>query len=260
MSKSIFRVVAILGHDEERVRHVETATFMELCAQISLFVDSIDSSVTKVIVQRQHLREVLQHKPLSVVNICGKITHSSSMYLHAPGCVPYVKKERNDFGLTNAVYTRFCNFHTGSNRTSTLFRAGTCSRLIAESISHVFILDTMLDALVTNIVYNARLGRGVAPCNTGIQQALTDLKLAEVRLCMPAEECMFVHCFKLDLKQDVSAQHMGVDSASVRINICRTGVVNFFVGLPGGLPLSSAPELRVKTLCTELFQAIMRAT
>ena len=260
MSKSIFRVVAVLSYSQERVRHVESASFVDLCAQICSFVHSIDESVQKVIVQKQHLREVLSYKPLSVVNICGKITHASSLYLHAPGCVPYIKKERNDFGLTDTVYTRFCNFHTGSNKTSTLFRAGTCSRAISESISHVFVLDTLLEVLVTNIVYNARLGRGVAACNTRIQHALEALKWGQIRLCMPAEECMFVHCFKLKITAPEVLQEIGYESVSVRINICRTGVVNLFVGLPGGLLLREAPERKVLPLCDMLLEAIRGAT
>lgn len=258
--KSIFRVVAVLGNKQELVRHVDPTCFMELCAHITSFVSAIDGSVSKVLVQKQHLGEGLSEKPLSVVNICGKITHASSLYLHAPGCAPYVKKERNDFGLTDTVYTRFCNFHTGSNRTSTLFRAGTCSREISETISHVFVLDTLLDVLITNVVYNARLGRAVAACNTQIQQALANMNMGAVLQCMPAEECMFVHCFRLDLAQHALTQYVGLEEASVRVNICRTGVVNFFVGLPGGLPLCSSPEVRLQALCATLLQAILRAT
>ena len=74
---------------------------------------------------------------------------------------------------------------------------------------------------------------------------------------------MFVHCLKLLLEDTATLQSIGLEGmhdASVRVNICRTGVVNFFVGLPGGVPLSSNPELCVVSVCESLLQAILRAT
>lgn len=252
--------MAIMGNNEERVRHIEAASFWDLCAKLTLFVNELPRPALKVLVQNHHLREVLSSKPLSVVNMCGKMTHTSSLYLHAPGSLPYVKKESNDFGLTDTVYTRFCNFHTGSNKTSTLFRAGTSSEEIWQSICHVFVLDTLQDVFVTNIVYNARLGHPVAAHNEHIQVALSQLNVGKIVLCMPAEECMFVHCFKLKVAAQEVLQDIGFESVSVRINICRTGVVNLFVGLPGGLLLRDAPERKVFPLCEMLLQAIRSAT
>ena len=260
MSSISLRVVFVLGNAEERVRLLDVTSLADICAAISSTISQLDGTVVKVLVQRQHVHSVLSSKPLSVVNMCGKITHSASLYLHTPGCLPYVKKERNDFGLTDTVYTRFCNFHTGSHKTSTLFRAGTCSKAITASISHVLVLDNVQDACVTNIVYNARLGRAVAAQNTSIYSALTKLNFGPVLVCMPVEECMFVHCFKLQIEAKDLIEQIGLGQASVRINICRTGVVNFFVGLAGGLSLASAPELSLAGICHSLLQAILGAT
>jgi hypothetical protein len=68
---------------------------------------------------------------------------------------------------------------------------------------------------------------------------------------------MFVHCLKQRLEDKATLQSIGFEGmkdASVRDNICRTGVVNFFVVLPGGVPLSSNPELRVVSVCETLLQ------
>jgi hypothetical protein len=158
----VLRIVAVLSNNEELLRHVQVNSFADVCARISLFMLEINceingdenAKVVKVIVQTQHLREVLSDKPLSVVNMCGKITHvpRSTLQVHTLGVQAYIKKERNNFGLTDTVYTCFCNFHTGSNKTSTLFRAGTSSKAISQCISHVFVLDNLQDVVVTNIV------------------------------------------------------------------------------------------------------------
>lgn len=263
----VMRIVAVLSSDEELVRHVVITSFADVCTSISLLMRSIDDErrnrVVKILVQSNHLREILSSKELSVVNMCGKLTHTATLHVHAPGVQAYIKKERNNFGLTDTVYTRFCNFHTGSNMTSTLFRAGTSSKAISNCISHVFVQDNLQDVMVTNIVFNARLGRPVAPNNSGIKHSLQKLAIGTVLLCMPIEECMFVHCLKLLLEDTATLQSIGLQGmhdVSVRVNICRTGVVNFFVGLPGGVPLSSNPELCVVSVCESLLQAILRAT
>ncbi len=163
----------------------------------------------------------------------------------------------------------------------TLFKAGTSSKAISDGISHVFVLENLQDIVVTNIVYNARLGRPVAANNERILRAFKKLGIDPVFLCMPIEECMFVHCLKQLFEGGVpegrvygrrfvfvsvrtikrhhhhsaTLQNLGSEGmhdASVRVNICRTGVVNFFVGLPGGLLLSSNPEQRVVSVCETL--------
>jgi hypothetical protein len=75
---------------------------------------------------------------------------------------------------------------------------------------------------------------------------------------------MFVHCFKLQILDQAILENVGLgaatNNASVRINICRTGVVNFFVGLPGGIPMSFAPEMSALCVCQMLLDSIMGAT
>jgi hypothetical protein len=268
----VLRIVAFLNNTEELVRHIQVRSLANVCADISSFMSELAANefhaqektqVVKITVQTQLLREVLCDKPLSVVNMCGKITHAATIYIHTAGVKAYIRKERNNFGVSYAVYTRFCNFHTGNNKSSTLFRAGTSSRAISHGISHVFILDYMLDVVVTNIVYNARLGRPISANNERIMRAFKKLNMGPVLLCMPIEECMFVHCLKQELKDPAILQSIGLEGmhdVSVRVNICRTGVVNFFFGLPGGVQLSSDPETRVISVCETLMQAIISAT
>ena len=148
--------------------------------------------------------------------------------------------------------------------TSTLLRGATSSKSIKMSIEHIFILDYVQDVFVTNIVYNARMGRAVSVNNSAIERVIKKLNIGTVSKCMPMEECMFVHCFKVQILDISFLRNLGLSSltnyASVRVNICRTGVINFFVGLPGSILLSSEPELRMISLCKMLFESIMGAT
>ena len=268
----VLRLVAILSNGEELVRHLQATSIKDILHEISTFMSQLQANqfhvndkthVVKFLVQSQKQYQDLCNKPISVVNMCGKITHEATLYIHSPGVKAYVKKEKNNFGVSMAVYTRFCNFHTGNNKSSTLFRAGTSSKNIGKCISHVFISDNLLDVVVTNIVYNARIGRPVSTKNNRIIRALQLLNLGSVMLCTPLEECMFVHCFKQDIKNHAALKNAGLHNmseVSVRINICRTGTVNFFFGLPGGVDISLDPEIRVLSLCDTLLQAIVDAT
>jgi len=266
------RIVFVLNNGVEIARHAQVASLHGILAEISHWMQTLEnndfhlkesSPVAKILVQPAQQREELSEKPLSVVNICGKITHGASLHIHNPGVEAYIKKERNNFGVSHAVYTRFCNFHTSNNKSSTLLRAGTSSQAIANGICHVFVTDSLLDVVVTNIVYNARLGRPVLQNNKRIMRAIKELALGPVRECMPVEECMFVHCLKQELTDPTTLQDLGLTNlhdVSIRINICRTGVVNFFFGLPGGLDIKLEPELHVISVCETLLQAIVNAT
>ena len=146
----------------------------------------------------------------------------------------------------------------------TLIRGATCSQEIKLGIEHVFIQDCVQDVTATNIVYNARLGRAVSAYNKGIKRAITQLNIGTVSECLPLEECMFIHCFKVQILDIALLRNMGcshlTNKTSVRINICRTGVVNFFVGLAGGVLISSAPEKLVFSVCQMLLESIKGAT
>lgn len=72
---------------------------------------------------------------------------------------------------------------------------------------------------------------------------------------------MFVHCFTVLVDEEWLRGHgvVGVEAMRVRINLCRTGVVNFFFGVTGGLPLLSEPEARLRPVCLALWHAVLQA-
>ena len=247
------------------MRTVNQAVVSDICATVSDLIrmvqDVRQESVVKISVHEQSFFEILSSMSPVIANICGKITHHIAKDIHTPGIHPYIVKQKNNFGIFDCVFTKFCNFHTGSNKTSTMFRAGTSREEINEAISHVFTMETIHDVLVNNIVYSSRLGHPVSRHNNGIKQALLALGIGSVKECMPLDDCMFVHCFLLQVQNEEWLAEAGVSdftNMNVRINICRTGIVNFFFGIAGGVPLNSAPEQRLCAVCETLLQTIAK--
>lgn len=260
------KVVVRTSSNDELMRVVQSAVISDVCAVVSVLVELVErerkESVTKISVHEQRTVEHCSSMPPVVANVCGKITHTAAQHIYTPGVRPYVVRQRNNFGVFDCVFTRACNFHTGSNKTSTMFRAGTSRAEISESIAQVFAQDTVDEVLVNNVVFTSRLGHPVSKYNKGISRALEQLGVASVDVCMPIDDCMFVHCILLRVESSEWLASFGLSAVSnmkVRINVCRTGVVNFFFGLAGGVPLSSAPEDSLRPLCATLLQTVASA-
>jgi hypothetical protein len=72
---------------------------------------------------------------------------------------------------------------------------------------------------------------------------------------------MFVHSFVVratDRTWLSPRQVQDLPDLCVRINVGRTGVVNFFFGIQGGVVLASAAEERLQSVYMELFEDIRR--
>ena len=180
---------------------------------------------------------------------------------HAPGIVQSVQRQVNAFGAFFTVYTSAANFHTSSTRTATLFRGGCSRAAVLDAIEHVFLPHSVAEVLVNNIVFSSRLGHPVSQANAGIRRALEATGAGRVELCGPMDDSMFVHSFTMRaMTPEWLSAHGVADMRDlcVRINVGRTGVVNFFCGVTGGVPLDSAPEERLLPVCKELMQQVLR--
>ena len=266
MDTGDLRVLVCTNCDNEFARNIHSGSMEDICETISCLTRQVEKRsehIVKILVNVVHLRERLIAKPLFVTNMCGKISHMNSMHIHSPNAKPYVSKEYNNFGVTDSIYTKICNFHTGLLNSTTLMRAGTSSKDIENIISHIFVVDNISNCVVHNIVYSARLGRPVCSKNSEVGRAIQDACGCPVVTCLQIEESMFVHSFHVCVPKasslPVTQLPEGVQ-ISVRINICRTGVVNFFVGIPGGISLDLEPEILTMPVCSALLEAILRAT
>lgn len=259
----MIRVVAHTSSRDELARSV-SGKFPDVCAAVSSLLEAVErrgERATKILVCELRAPETLSPQAPVVANVCGKIRHYKLGEVHAPGVRVCVQRAVNNFGVFYCVFTTACNFHTGSSRTSTLFRGGACREKIAEAVEHVFLREAVAEVLVNNIVYSAKLGHPVLANNAGIRRALEGLRAGRVELCAAMEDCMFVHSLlvKVDPAWLRARGVPDVPVLHVRVNVCRTGVANFFCGVPGGVPLDSAPEERLRPVCEALWAALVAA-
>ena len=261
----MIKVIARTSSGDEIVRMVHTAVVGDVCSTITRMLEDIthlrNEQVDKFIVHNLHIAEHMSFQAPVIANIGGKVSHVKLRDVHAVGVRSSVIRQVNEFGIFYSVYTSCCNFHTSSTKTCTLFRGGTSRTAVLEAIDHIFLQEAVGEVRVNNVVFSARLGHPVSQHNTRIVQAIRDLQLGSVQECGCTEDTMFVHSFVLQVECKTWLALYGfVDNIRVRVNLCRTGVLNVFFGIPGGVPLESAPEERLRPACVALMETIMQVS
>lgn len=260
----MIKVVARTSSGDELVRLAPAPVFVDVCSTVTALIAQVENRqerVAKVVVQEMRALESTSFQEPVLVNIGGKIMHLPLKEVHAPGVLPSVRRSVNAFGVFFSVFTSAGNFHTSSTRTATLFRGGCSRAAVLDAIEHVFLRHGVAEVLLNNVVFSCRLGHPVSQANAGIRRALEALGAGRLELCGPMDDSMFVHTFSVRAMRPEWLRAHGVadmHDLCVRINIGRTGVVNFFFGVAGGVPLASAPEERLQPMCQQLMQALVR--
>jgi len=199
-------------------------------------------------------------EPPRCSNLCGKVAHYASTDIYQPGVRPYVRQTRSLFGAFTCVYTEHANFHTGAARSSTLFRGGTSTECIKHAIAHIFADCVVHSVLVHNCVFTANLGVPVSRHNVAVQRSLEAAFECQAQPLMAIDEQMFAVSLLLkDFRAPLVEVAPG-DSpvASVRVNICRTGVLNVFVAAPGGVDARTHLDETLLPVAQRFFEAIAR--
>ena len=194
-------------------------------------------------------------------NLCGKISHSSTTDIYNPGIRPYIKRTRNLFGAFTCVYSKYANFHTGSAMSSTLFRGGNNTGDIKRAIEHVFVGCFVESVLVHNCVFTGNLGVPVSKHNTAVHKSLEkELQCKSEILVDMCDENMFaVTCLLKNFAVPIMNVHPGdSEVSSIRVNICRTGVLNIFIAIPGGVHARSHLDETLAPVSLRIFNAIAR--
>ena len=199
-----------------------------------------------------------------ITNICGKIIHPAQVSVYTPEVRPYIKEVRNCFGTKYRVYSTACNFDTYVHQSSTLFRGCGRKHDIQNAINHVFgeSIDTIT---VHQIVCSSRLGHPVMAVNNYLSTKLKTELQCKVTKVASADEIMFLHSFVLtDFATHILQLHdmAQIQELSVRMNLCRTGVLNLFVSIPegGGLLWENEPQEILLAFCRLVHQVVWQAT
>jgi hypothetical protein len=262
----MIKVVAHTSSFDELARSVAAPVFKDVCGAVTELMHAVETrgseTVVKVAVHEVRVPESTSFQAPALVNIGGKITHYAMQEVHAQGMRSSVQRQVNAFGVFFSVFTSAGNFHTSSTKTATLFRGGASGAAVLEAIDHVFLKDSVAEVLINNVVFSCRLGHPVSQHNAGIRRALERVGAGVVEVCPTMEDNMFVHAFVVRAVSQQWLRAHGVDDVQelhARINIGRTGVLNVFFGVGGGVPLQSALELRLRHVCTVFLDAIRAA-
>ena len=262
----MLKVILHTSNQDELARTVNAPVYSDVCDTVTELMAAVESRcnlrVTKIAVHEMRVPESTSYQSPCVVNIGGKITHYPCADVHVPALRTSVQRQTNAFGVFMSIFTRAGNFHTSSTQTTTLFRGCASREAIKQAIMHVFVVDSVHEVLVNNIVFSARLGHPVSEHNIGIRQALEALDAGPVHVCETAEDNMFVHAFVLRTVTPKWLQTYSVEAVRelrVRINIGRTGVVNVFFGIAGGENIDSALDERLQPVCNALVDAMRSA-
>ena len=259
------KIVVVVNTNDTVIRMVDEeadvlSEISGLCRRV-LEARAPEDHVIRVVVSCDDMFNLRPMELPRCSNLCGKITHLPATEIYNPGVKPYIRKTKNLFGNFTCVYSKNANFHTGVALSSTLFRGGSSTRNIKRAIAHIFVGCYVESVLVHNCVFTGNLGVPVSRSNSAVQKGLqTEFECRAEPLVGVCDENMFA--ISLLLKDfgkplvDVAAGDSAV--ASVRVNICRTGVLNIFIAVPGGVDARTHLDETLAPVAHRLFAAIAR--
>lgn len=250
----------------EIVRVLDTSSRVDVCSQMTTIRAELQQRgylVEKISIFPNTCTHVTRIKPLQIANMCGKLEHDSSGHYFKPSIRALLVTVANDFGHCECLYSAVANIQTTKGNKISLIRGARDSEALQSLISHVFWPGCVMSARIHNIMCTAQLSNAVSKLNNRICEILTNECKCRAHSTLLLDDCMFAHSLLLDNFCSTFLQAHGVHDTnfkSVRVNVCRSGVVNFFLAVPGGVELASTPEHLFMPLVRRLLEAIARAT
>lgn len=259
------KVVVVTNTDDHVIRIFDGSTSplpeISLLSRRVLEFRSPSDYIARVIISCDEWCNIRPVELPRCSNLCGKITHVSSKDIYNPGIKPYIKRTKNLFGTFTCVYSKHANFHTGAAMSSTLFRGGSRTADIKLVIGHIFVECYVDSILVHNCVFTGNLGVPVSKNNSAVQRSIEqELQCeAEILVCLCDENMFAISCLLKSFKAPLLAVGAGdAEVSSVRVNICRTGVLNIFIAIPGGIDARLHLDEALAPVALRIFNAIAR--
>ena len=191
--------------------------------------------------------------------MCGKISHYSTTQVHRSEVMPFVQKLENRFGVFKCLYSPLCNFHTGCVGQTTLFRGARNSQDIQRTIAEGFVQEYVHSVKIHNIMASARLGVPVAKTNCMILEQLQHTFECDIQKAVDVDDCMFIHSFYFNNWSTKQEKYFNLQPiSSLRVNICRTGVINMFLSIRGGVFLHEEAENLYMLLFDNIFHTVQQ--
>lgn len=133
------KVVLTINESCELLRFMTFQSAMDFCAQLTktrqaLFEHS-GVDVKHIAVFSSKTKHRLAAKPMTVVNMCGKIQHDNSRSLFNDNILPLLSHEKNCFGQCQCVYTPLANIQTTQSNNVSLVRGARNSATLITLLS-----------------------------------------------------------------------------------------------------------------------------
>ena len=199
---------------------------------------SANVTIVSVRIIEEKCRPVVE-RSVYFCNICGRIKHCDVTEVVRDEVLPAVTKLRNEFGHWNAIYSPKCNLVTSTNMSSTLFRGACSSRDVFEVVRHAIQAETILHITLHMIVASARMSHPVAITSKVLEYSMQRDHLWKFRVEVTNAETFFTKSLTLyefsETFLEIHALSRANAPKSVQVNVTRTGSINMFMSLAGGV-------------------------
>ena len=253
------------GGKFELVRSIPLTSQLDICSALTSIQQTLEadwSCLHHISIYEGSCMNPCVVKPLQLANMCGKILHTTKTGLFNESVLPMVQKVKTEFGWSESVFSEHANVQTSQSGTS-LIKAARNVAALQNLLNHVFKPERIHSIRIHNIMCTAQIKHFVSPHNCRILQLLQNTFDCNCNETLMLDDHMFAHSLLLDKFSTTCLQQyslLDVSLKSVRINVCRTGNVNFFVAIPGGIDLVEKPDELVLPLLASILSVVELAT
>lgn len=255
-----------LEDNSEIVRCIASTSQLHICSELTTIQQALtlnQSCVRHISIYAEPCVHLYAVKPLQLANMCGKIWHTSSSDLFNKSVLPLVHTMRTEFGWCQTVYSALANIQTTQGNNISLIRAARDCSALQVLLDHVFKPECIQCARIHNVMCTAQIKHLVSSRNSHILQLLRNAFECACDATLLLDDYMFAHSILLEKFSTACLQQNGlhdVNVKSVRVNVCRTGIVNFFVAIPGGIDLADKPDKIILPLLANILSVVELAT
>ena len=185
---------------------------------------------------------------VSIINMCGKITHGASgQHVYNPGCDAATVYTNDGFGARRGVGTVYGNFMTSVHGNTTLFRAARRSQDVLDAATLLFRDGAVSSIRLHMVVAVTVLPHAVVMSGQQIEAALCGAHSWTAVTVAVLEENVYMKPVRLSR-----------DSTTVLVHVYSNGTVFFFITC-SDIAVTPAADLYFVDICRELYACVAAA-
>lgn len=182
---------------------------------------------------------------VSIINMCGKITHGVlGQLVYNPGCEAATVDTHDGFGARRGVGTVYGNFMTSVQGNTTLFRAARRSTDILQAVTLLFRDGAVRDVMLHMVVAVSVLPHAVVMSGQQVEAALCAAESWTAERVSVVEENVYMKPVRLRR-----------GNIAVLVHVYSNGTVFFFITCTD-VPVTPAADLYFVDICRELYACV----